>query len=261
MIYYKKLLDIRNMENINEQNFINDNDKNKNINENNKVDKLDSYLDNNKELNNINNSDYKINIEENKNENFNQDIKNFNDIKESNKINYNEIYNLEQLDKVLKIFFLENKEKLIKPKHFIEYGNKIYKKYKMFKKFKMAEYHLKNLYQKFKISLLPKNLSEIYNYANSFEDIGPIARSYEVKIITNENNERLEHKHIIFFIDYHFKRIFSSKHILIDCTFIFPLGYIQTMIIMYYDKILYRFIPGIFVLIITKPLNIYLEIL
>ena len=36
--------------------------------------------------------------------------------------------------------------------------------------------------------------------ASSFEDICPIARSYEVKLIANENNERLEHKHIIFFI-------------------------------------------------------------
>ena len=78
----------------------------------------------------------------------------------------------------------------------------------MSKKFKIAENHLKNLFQKFKNILLPKNLSEIYNCANPFEDIGPIARSCEVKIIANENNERLVHKHIIFFIDYHFKRLF-----------------------------------------------------
>ena len=130
----------------------------------------------------------------------------------------------------------------------------------MSKKFKIAENHLKNLFQKFKNILLPKNLSEIYNYANSFEDIGPITRSYEVKIIANENNERLEHKHIIFFIDYHFKRLFSSNHILIDCTFIFPIGYAQTMIIMYYDTILYRFIPGLFVLINNKTGNGYQHI-
>ena len=130
----------------------------------------------------------------------------------------------------------------------------------MFKKFKLAENHLKNLFQKFKNCLLPKNLSELYNYANSFEDIGPIARSYEVKLIANENNERLEHKHIIFFIDYHFKRIFSSNHILIDCTYIFPVGYAQTMIIMYYDTIIYRFIPGIFVLINNKTSNGYQHI-
>ena len=63
---------------------------------------------------------------------------------------------------------MENIEKLIKPKYFIDYGNKLYKKYNMKKKFKIADNHLKNLFQKYKISLLPKNLSEIYNYANSF---------------------------------------------------------------------------------------------
>ena len=130
----------------------------------------------------------------------------------------------------------------------------------MSKKFKIAKNHLKNLFQKFKNILLPKNLSEIYNYANSFEVIGQISRSYEVKIIANENNERLVHKHIIFFIDYHFKRLFSSNHILIDCTFIFPIGYAQAMIIMYYDTILYRFIPGIFVLINNKTSNGYQHI-
>lgn len=101
----------------------------------------------------------------------------------------------------------------------------------MYKKFKIAEYYLKNLFQKFKNSLLPKNLSEISNYVNSFEDIGPIARSYELKLIANKNNECLEHKHIIFFIDYHCKWLFSSNHILIDCTYIFPMGYAQTMIL------------------------------
>ena len=93
-----------------------------------------------------------------------------------------------------------------------------------------------------------------------FEDIGPMVRSYEVKLIANERNERLEHKHIIFFIDFHFKRMFSSNHILIDCTYIFLIGFAQTMIIMYYDTILYKFIPGIFVLINNKTSNGYQHI-
>ena len=33
-----------------------------------------------------------------------------------------------------------------------------------------------------------------------FEDIGPMVRSYEVKLIANERNERLEHKHIFLLI-------------------------------------------------------------
>lgn len=50
---------------------------------------------------------------------------------------------------------------------------------------------------------------------------------------------------MIFFSDFHFKRMFSSQHILIDSTFIFPPEFVQTMIIMNYDSIVYKFIPGI----------------
>ena len=63
----------------------------------------------------------------------------------------------------------------------------------------MAQYHLKNLYYKYVNILLPKSLSDIYNYANSFEKIGQLARAYEVKIIVNEEKKYLEHKHIIFY--------------------------------------------------------------
>lgn len=106
----------------------------------------------------------------------------------------------------------------MKAKNFIDYGKALYndKKYKLYLNFKMAQYHLKNLYYRYVNILLPKSLSDIYNYANSFEEIGQLAREYEVKIIVNEEKKYLEHKYIIFYIEYHFKRIFSSEHILID---------------------------------------------
>ena len=107
----------------------------------------------------------------------------------------------------------------------------------------MAQYHLKNLYYKFVNFFLSRSLSDINKYANSFEEIGQIARAYEVKTIVNEERKYLEHKHIIFYTEYHFKRLFSSDNILMDCTYVYPLGFSQTMIIMYYDIIVFKFIP------------------
>ena len=45
-----------------------------------------------------------------------------------------------------------------------------------------------------------------------------------------------------------------------DCTYVYPPGFSQTMIIMYYDIIVYKFIPGIFILTNNKTLNGYKHI-
>lgn len=37
-----------------------------------------------------------------------------------------------------------------------------------------------------------------------------------------------------------------------DCTYVYPPGFSHTMIIMYYDIIVYKFIPGIFILTYNK---------
>lgn len=100
---------------------------------------------------------------------------------ETNSINIefnNNINNLTEFDNFLKNYFIENKNNIKKPKDFINYGNLVYYKLNLKEKFKLAEYHIKNLYYKYKNSLLPKTLSDIYAYANSFIDIGPIAKSF-----------------------------------------------------------------------------------
>ena len=55
-----------------------------------------------------------------------------------------------------------------------------------------------------------------------------------------------------FFIEYDFKIIFSPEHILIDANYIFPVGFSETIIIMYYDIIIFKFIPAIYILINNK---------
>ena len=52
-----------------------------------------------------------------------------------------------------------------------------------------------------------------------------------------------------FFTDFDIKRLASSEHLLIDGTFIYPLGFMQTVIIMYFDVIIEKMIPGIFIFI------------
>ena len=95
-------------------------------------------------------------------------------------------------------------------------------------------------------------MSEIYEYANSFNELGVVCQFYEVKNIINDKKEIFEHKQMIFFTEYDFKRIFSSEHILIDATYIFPVGFSETIIIMYYDIIIFKFIPAIYILINNK---------
>ena len=55
-----------------------------------------------------------------------------------------------------------------------------------------------------------------------------------------------------FYSDFDFKRIFASEHILVEWTFVYPSGFTQTIIILYYDIIIFKFIPGIFILINNK---------
>ena len=158
----------------------------------------------------------------------------------------------------MKTFFLDNKD-CLKPKTFINYGKNLYNntELNLSQNFDLPKYHLKNLYYKYVNTLLPVSLSEIYEYANSFDNLGPLARAYQVKSIIDENKNTIEHKHIIFFCDYHFKRLFSAENILIDGTYIFPIDFTQTIIIMHYDLIIYKFIPSVFILINNKSYNGY----
>ena len=62
------------------------------------------------------------------------------------------------------------------------------------------------------------------------------------------------------YADYLFKRLFSSEHILLGFTFIFPHGFSQTMIFMLYDIIIFKFIPCILILTNNKSYNYFIHI-
>jgi hypothetical protein len=57
---------------------------------------------------------------------------------------------------------------------------------------------------------------------------------------------------MIFFSDFDIKRLINSEHLLVDRTFIFPIGFMQAIIIMYYDVIIEKMIPRIFIVANNK---------
>ena len=163
-----------------------------------------------------------------------------------------EILNIKEFDDKLKLLFMANKSYILKQKDYIKYGMILYKKFNCNKYFNLPEYHLKNLYQKHKKEINPINLSELFSYSKEIKDLGEFARGYEETFLYNQNNEKFEHKHIYFYSNFDFKRLYASEHISIDGTYVFPTGFCQTLIMLYYDPIIYKFIPGVYILINNK---------
>ena len=107
-------------------------------------------------------------------------------------------------------------------------------------------YILKNLYYKIKKPINQFNLEDIYEYSKRINNDEYFCRYISLKMLISKDKKLIEHKSIIFFTDFDIKRFASSEHILIDGTFIYPIGYMQTIIFMYYDIIIEKMIPGIF---------------
>ena len=71
-------------------------------------------------------------------------------------------------------------------------------------------------------------------------------------MIISNDKKIIEHKPIIFFTDFDIKRLASSEHLLIYGIFIYPIGFMQTVIIIYFDVIIEKMIPGIFIVLNNK---------
>ena len=57
---------------------------------------------------------------------------------------------------------------------------------------------------------------------------------------------------MVFYSNFYFERLYVSKHFLIDGTYVFPRGFIQIIIFLYYEYITLIFIPAVFILINNK---------
>ena len=80
-----------------------------------------------------------------------------------------------------------------------------------------------------------------------------------IKQLVTKEKKTIDHKAILFFTDFDIKRFIISEHILLDGTFIFPEGFMQTIIIMYYDILIEKMIPGIFIVINNKTFEGYID--
>ena len=98
----------------------------------------------------------------------------------------------------------------------------------------------------------PSMLDEIYEYCNYIEGLGYFCRSVSRASILDEKKQIIDHSHLIFFTELSIKRLIISENLLIDGTFTYPKGYYQTIIIMFYDPIIFKMIPGIFIAIKIK---------
>jgi len=64
-------------------------------------------------------------------------------------------------------------------------------------------------------------------------------------------------KYILWASDYHLNKMKKSISFLIDGTFIRPYGYFQTLILIYLENDMNKYIPGCFILLNDKTEFIY----
>ena len=142
----------------------------------------------------------------------------------------------------------------IQCKDFIKYGKVLYKKNKdkLGNTFLIDDNYLKNLYYQILKKLYNLTLENLYEYSNKLDNEENFCRNIVIKQLISKDKKIIHHKAIIFFSDFDIKRLIVSEHLLIDGTFVFPYTYMQTIIIMYYDIITSKMIPGIFIITNNK---------
>ena len=79
-------------------------------------------------------------------------------------------------------------------------------------------------------------------------------------LYNKDNISLFQHEHIIYVSDYFIKKLNKSSHFYIDGTFVYPKGFKQLIVILYYDSDLNKRFPGLFALINNKKENGYLEL-
>ena len=60
-------------------------------------------------------------------------------------------------------------------------------------------------------------------------------RDYSLTLIYNNNKPLFQHEHAIFISDYFRRKMRNSSHWYIDGTFVYPKGFKQLIVILYYD--------------------------
>ena len=169
----------------------------------------------------------------------------------------NEINTKKEFSKYLENYLKKYKNIFLTCTEFIKFSKKFYYSNRLNKKFDIKETMFKNLYYKIKRNLNQLNLEDIFEYAKKLSNGEYFCRYIGYKILISKEKKIIENKSFIFFTDFDIKRLIASEHLLIDGTFVYPMDYMQTIIIMYYDVIIEKMIPGIFIIINNKTLEGY----
>ena len=98
-------------------------------------------------------------------------------------------------------------------------------------------------------------------YSNKYTNNKEIyLRDYTLKnIYTQSGKKSIYHEHIINISNYFNKKLRDREHFYIDGTFLYPRGFKQLIVILYYDNKALKRYPGLFALINNKTENGYIE--
>ena len=199
-----------------------------------------------------------------KENNFDKSKLNINSPNKMEKIRIEQIENIEIENKkdfsnYLENYIKESRTKNLSLREFRKYGNDFYRKHNLNKLFTIDNNFLKNAYYKLQKKYYELHLENVYEYTKTLKNDEYFCRNISIKQLITKDKHIIEHKSLIFFSDFDIKRLINSEHLLLDGTFIFPVGYMQTIIIMYYDIIIEKMIPGIFIVSNNKTQEGYLD--
>ena len=138
---------------------------------------------------------------------------------------------------------------------FIKEGEIIYNQNKC--SFDIKTNTFSNIYYNWRKNSNSFNKFSIYDHTLTNNN-KPFLRDYTYKTIySKDGNSIINHEHVIYVSDFYIKKLRESKHFYIDGTFVYPKGFKQLIVILYYDQNLEKRYPGVFALINNKTENGY----
>ena len=117
-----------------------------------------------------------------------------------------------------------------------------------------------NIYYEWRKKSNSFNKFSIYNHKTT-KNNKLFLWDYTYKILYGKTGKNtIEHEHIIYVSDFYIKKLRFSPHFYIDGTFVFPYGFKQLIVILYYDLKTKKRYPGLFSLINNKTEAGYIEL-
>ena len=120
---------------------------------------------------------------------------------------------------------------------------------------------IKNIYYQWKKnSLLFTKYTLLEN--NKTFDNKIFLRDYSNCYLYDNSGKKLyNHEHMIFMSPFQVNKIINSPHLYFDGTFVFPPGFMQMLIILYYDNEINKRAPGAYILLNNKKEKSYIQVL